>query len=154
MKTHHTQTHCNYPAVHQSNSNNQARAMKRWKGGVEVNAGASSLLDVRFLCVAIDYPHMFRNPRAVLSIERQWATAFTLSCMEIDALLGRHNHWFQWTQLDIHNGSPVWQWSLGKQDDQQDVHEERKAAINLIVSKGTFRAMHFNQSANDAGELQ
>jgi hypothetical protein len=154
MKTHRTQTHRNSPAVHQSNITNQAKPAKRMNGGVEVNAGSSSLLDVRFLCVAIDYPQMFRDPRAVLSIERQWATAFTLSCMEIDALLVQHNHGFHWTQLDIHNGSPAWQWALGRQDDQQGDHEELKAAINLIVSKGTFRAMHFNQSANDAGELQ
>jgi hypothetical protein len=147
--------------------------VKRWDGGVEVNTGLAPTLDVRFLCVAIDYPYMFENPLGDLTIERNWSAAFTLTCIEIDALLGQNKRGFCWRQLDIECGQPHWYWSLGTDYDHQvmvtdlgaqpsavivksalDPKDELRNAIRALVETGMRRAMFFSQEASNAGALQ
>ena len=147
--------------------------MKLWDGGVEVNTGPSPVQDVRFLCAAINYPYMFENPLGDLTIERNWSAAFTLTCMEIDALLGRYKRGFCWRQLDIEDGQPHWYWSLGQDYDHQvlvsdlatqpsvvvaqsalDPKDELRNAIRALVESGMRRATFFSQEASNAGAMQ
>ena len=146
---------------------------KRWDGGVEVNTGLSPIQDVRFLCVAINYPYMFENPLGDLTIERNWSAAFTLTCMEIDAFLGQNKRGFCWRQLDIEDGQPHWYWSLGQEYDHQvlvtdlatqpsalivksalDPKDELRNAIRALVETGMRRATVFSQEASNAGAMQ
>ena len=146
---------------------------KRWDGGVEVNTGLAPTLDVRFLCAAINYPYMFENPLGDLTIERNWSTAFTLACIEIDALLGKNKRGFSWRQLDIENGQPHWYWSLGQEYDHEvlvtdlatrptvvitksalDPKDELRKAIRALVETGMRRAMFFNREASNTGAMQ
>jgi hypothetical protein len=147
--------------------------MKIWDGGVEVNTGLTPTLDVRFLCVAISYPYMFNNPLGDLSIERQWSAAFTLTCMEIDALLGQNKRGFCWRQLDIDDGQPHWYWSLEQDYDHQvlvtdlatqpsvviaksalDPKDELRNAIHALVETGVRRAKFFNRESSNTGAMQ
>jgi hypothetical protein len=94
-------------------------------------------LDVRFLCAALEYPYMFKNPIGDLRIAKEWSVAFTITCMEIDALLGVNKRGFCWRQLDVvepdhwvidpvWKGStlqPLWYWSLDKAYDHKVVVE-------------------------------
>jgi hypothetical protein len=156
-----------------TNDGRKPKPDKRWEGGVEINTGASPILDVRFLCAAIKYPYMFNRKHASLQIERQWSAAFTLTCMEVDAFLGEDKRGFQWMQLDIANGRPRWHWSLGTSNDQlgavadseSHAHTEhgkaRSAsnselfhAIQSIVDNGMRRATLFNLDASNSGDMQ
>ena len=147
--------------------------MKIWNGGIEINAGPAPTLDVRFLCVAINYPYMFENPLGELSIERHWSAAFTLTCMEIDAFLGRDKREFRWRQLDIENGQPQWYWSIGKEYDYQvlvedlgtnprvviakspaDPKDELRNGVRSLVETGMRRAAFFNREASNSGAMQ
>jgi hypothetical protein len=90
-------------------------------------------LDVRFLCAALEYPYMFEHPFGDLRIAQEWSAAFTITCMEIDALLGTNKRGFHWRQLDVVEpdqwgvewpkdaaaAQPRWYWSLGKAYDHQ-----------------------------------
>jgi hypothetical protein len=150
-----------------------AHQMKLWDGGVEVNTGISSTLDVRFLCAAIKYPYMFENPLGDMTIEHHWSAAFTLTCMEIDAFLGQNKRGFCWRQLDIEDGQPHWYWSLGQDYDHQvlvtdlathpsavivqsvlDPKDELRNAIRALVETGMRRATFFSQEASNAGAMQ
>ncbi len=147
--------------------------MKLWDGGVEVNTGLAPIQDVRFLCVAINYPSMFENPLGDLIIERHWSAAFTLTCMEIDALLGQNKRGFCWRQLDIEDGQPHWYWSLGRNYDHQvlvndlatqpsvvlaksvlDPKDALRNAIRVLVETGMRRAKFFNRESSNTGAMQ
>lgn len=153
--------------------NRVANVINRHSIGIEVNAGPKSTMDVRFLCVAIHYPYMFRRALGDLTIDRNWSTAFTLTCMEIDALLGPNKRGFCWRQLDIEDGAPHWYWALGKDYDHQvlvtgldsqasvviaksalDPNDELRNAIRARVEVGMRRAAFFNRDASNAGALQ
>ena len=146
---------------------------KRWDGGVEINTGLAPIQDVRFLCAAINYPYMFENALGDLTIERNWSAAFTLTCMEIDAFLGRNKRGFCWRQLDIENGQPHWYWSLGSDHDHQvlvtdlatqpsvviaksalDPKDELRNAIRALVETGMRRAGFFSREATNLGAMQ
>lgn len=146
---------------------------KRWDGGVEINTGLAPIQDVRFLCVAINYPYMFENALGDLTIERNWSAAFTLTCMEIDAFLGRDKREFRWRQLDIENGQPQWYWSIGKEYDYQvlvedlgtnprvviakspaDPKDEIRNGVRSLVETGMRRAAFFNREASNSGAMQ
>jgi hypothetical protein len=138
--------------------------MKLWDGGVEVNTGLAPTLDVRFL---------FENPLGDLTIERHWSAAFTLTCMDIDAFLGKHKRGFCWRQLDIEDGQPHWYWSLGQDYDHQvlvtdlatqpsvviaksalDPKDELRNAIRALVETGMRRAGFFSREASNLGAMQ
>lgn len=94
-------------------------------------------LDVRFLCTALEYTYMFENPFGDLRIAQNWSAAFTITCVEIDALLGSDKRGFHWRQLDVVEPDqwgaelskeaaglqPRWYWSLDKAYDHQLVVE-------------------------------
>jgi hypothetical protein len=147
--------------------------MKIWEGGVEVNTGFAPTLDVRFLCAAINYPYMFENPLGDLTIKRHWSAAFTLTCMEIDALLGQNKRGFCWRQLTIEGAQPHWYWSLGREYDHQvlvsdlatrpsaviaksalDPKDELRSAIRALVETGRRRAGFFSRDASNLGAMQ
>jgi hypothetical protein len=149
------------------------KQMKLWDGGIEINPGPAPTLDVRFLCVAINYPYMFENPLGDLTIERNCSAAFTLTCMEIDAFLGRYKRGFCWRQLDLDDGQPHWYWSLGQDYDHKvlvadlatqpsavivksalDPKDELRNAIRALVATGMRRATFFSQEASNTGALQ
>jgi hypothetical protein len=132
-----------------------------------------STLDVRFLPATIDYPYMFANPLGNLCIDRRWATAFTLTCKDIDAFLGDNKRGFHWRQLDIEDGRPYWHWSLGKEYDHQvlvtdlgehtqvaiahsaaDPRDALREVIRSLVGIGMGRAEFFNPNGCHLGELQ
>ncbi|RFO96388.1 hypothetical protein DIC66_13870 [Rhodoferax lacus] len=159
-------------AVHKSEKR-AINQMKIWNGGVEINTGLSPIQDVRFLCAAIKYAYMFESPLGELNIERNWSAAFTLTCMEIDALLGQNKRGFCWRQLDIEDGQPHWYWSLGQDYDHQvmvtdiaaqpsvvivksalDPKDELRNAVRALVETGKRRATFFSQNASNAGAMQ
>jgi hypothetical protein len=176
MKTTHASTrrsNAYFGQMPSANDSRNPKPLKRWEGGVAVNAGASPILDVRFLCVAIDYPYMFSRKQASLQIERQWAAAFTLTCLEVDSLLGSDKRGFCWKQLDIANGAPQWHWTLARGMEQQGaikpevphsctshgmdrstIQSELRQVIQPIVENGMRRAVFFNQDASNSGDMQ
>jgi hypothetical protein len=175
MKSHNTSAHRSYGYINHLPRGNGSRIPKperRWEGGVEINTRSTPTLDVRFLCVAINYPYMLSKPQGELKIERQWSSAFTLTCIEIDALLGQHKCGFRWTHLDDENEQPGWHWSLDKHHKQKLMvntgadrvdrvamtdaghRAELSNAIQAVVDKGMRRAKFFNQEASNSGEMQ
>jgi hypothetical protein len=146
---------------------------KQLRGGnaaIEVHSGTTPTLDVRFLCVAIHYPYMFEKPIGDLRIDRQWATAFSLTCMEIDAALGNSTHGFCWRMLDMQDGKPGWFWSLAPEYNQRvlviaqekgarvelansviDPDDTLRKTIQAIIDRGVQRALCAQQgAANDS----
>jgi len=149
------------------------KTQKFWSEGIEFNPGSALALDVRSLRAAVEYPTMFANPLGALCIDRNWATAFTLTCMEIDAFLGSDKRGFHWRLLGIEGDEPHWYWALGKQYDHQvliagqleapsvvieksvaDPHDALRNAIGFLVQRGMHRAAFFSQGVGSSGEIQ
>jgi hypothetical protein len=162
-----------HQSTHKSADKSMHHNVKHWVGGIEINTGSAPTMDVRFLCAAIHYPYMFGNPLGDLCIDRHWATAFTLTCMEIDTFLGQNKRGFHWRQLDIEEGQPHWYWALGKEYDHQvlvtdlgaktsvviansaaDPRDALRQTIATFVDIGMRRAEFFGPNASNAGELQ
>lgn len=141
--------------------------------GMETGTGTSPVLDARYLPVALHYPSMFGNPLGPLCIAQHWTTAFTLTCLEIDAFLGQNQCGFHWRQLDIDNSQPHWYWALGAEYNLQlllpdfiahphvviarsaaDPVDALRHSIRALVDRGMRRAAFFNQDAGKPGELQ
>jgi hypothetical protein len=116
---------------------------------------------------------MFSATTQDMRIGQHWAVAFTLTCAEIDAYLGRNKRGFRWTLLTSDEGKPYWYWSLGREYDQHvlvedlyssprvtihnpagDPHNEIRSAIDAIVKTGMRRARFFSASAANEGEVQ
>ena len=141
--------------------------------GTGTSTGTSPVLDVRYLPVALHYPSMFGNPVGQMCIAQRWSTAFTLTCLEIDAFLGQNPFGFHWCQLDIESGQPRWDWALGQEYNLQvlvtgsvphpqvmmaypdaDPLGAKRMVIRAIVERGMRRAAFFNLDADNTGELQ
>lgn len=136
--------------------------------GAAIKSGSAQMMDVRFMCSAINYPYMFENPCGDLLIECQWSGAFTLTCMAIDAFLGDDKRGFCWWQLETQDGKPRWDWALGKEYDHKvmvigqgddarvrvvkpaaDPKDELRNAIRNLVDEGMRRTSFFYKEAND-----
>jgi hypothetical protein len=141
--------------------------------GIKVNPKYAGTTDVRFLKVALQFSYMFSATTQDMRIDHHWAVAFTLTCVEIDAFLGRNKCGFCWTLLTIDEGNPYWYWSLGRGYDQHvlvedlyssprvsiqnsvaDPYNEIRSAIDAIVKTGMRRARFFSASAANEGEVQ
>ncbi len=141
--------------------------------GIEVNPKYAGTTDVRFLKVALQFSYMFSATTQDMRIDQHWAVAFTLTCAEIDAFLGRNKRGFRWTLLTSDEGNPYWYWSLGREYDQHvlvedlyssprvsiqnsvaDPYNEIRSALDAIVKTGMRRARFFSASAANEGEVQ
>jgi len=142
----------------------------KYRSAIEITACHTPIQDVRFLCVAIDYPYMFECPISELTIDRRWAEAFTQTCVEVDRALGRSTHGFCWRMLDANNGEPNWFWALAPEYDQQvyadfdcqfpqvqvvnsqvDPAGNLRSTIQAIINKGKRRALAaLDGAANDS----
>ncbi|WP_342619557.1 hypothetical protein [Rhodoferax sp. GW822-FHT02A01] len=127
---------------------------------IEIDVGKNRIMDARFLCVAINYPYMFENSLATMNIDRRWAPAFTLTCMEIDAALGNSTHGFRWRLLADDDGFPLWAYTLAAEYNQKvaitwtpngpdveilnpanDPHDRLRETIGTIIGRGVERAI-------------
>ena len=154
-------------------SNHKPTTLQHLYAGIETSTGTSTVLDVRSLFTTTHFPYMFRNPFGPLCIAGHWTTAFTLTCMEIDAFLGQNPCGFHWRQLDIESGQPRWDWALGQEYNLQvlvtgsvahphvvtaypdaDPLGAKRMVIRAIVERGMRRAAFFNQDARNSGEQQ
>lgn len=137
---------------------------------MEINAGKTPNMDVRFLSVALHFDYMFERPFGNLTIDRRWAAAFTQTCIEIDKALGGSTHGFSWRMLDAEGGEPHWYWTLAKEYDQQvrcffdgentrveivhpwsDPVGELRSTIWGIVDRGMRRGLNWQDAANGFG---
>jgi len=159
----------NKSRAHSAPSPAVPKKVRQSAAAIEIDMGKSPTMDARFLCVAINYPYMFDNPCASMIIDRQWAPAFTLTCMEIDKVLGNSTHGFCWRMLSDDDGFPCWAFTLAPEYNQRvaitwtphgpdveilnpakDPHDRLRETIRAIIGRGVERALAAKGEAANA----